>query len=368
MTKQIAVLAGDGIGQEVMPQALKILSAITEHGLEQFDFQFGEVGGLAYEKTGQHLPEQTKTLCEQSDAILFGSVGGPVSEQHLEKWHNCEANTILALRKMFHFSTNLRPAKVYQALLEHCPLKMKREALQALDLLIIRELNGDVYFGEHKRFVRQGRRVATDLAEYDEDQIAQVTHQAFQAAQKRRKKLTSVDKANVLSTSQLWREVVIEISAQYPDVTLEHMLVDNCAMQLIVNPAQFDVIVTGNLFGDILSDATSVIPGSLGLMASASLGANDFGLYEPSGGSAQDIAGKNVANPIAQILSAGLMLRYSFGMEKEATMIEDAVIATLNEGYVTQDIYSSGKKLVSTQEMTQKILEQVLKLIKIYSY
>ena len=264
-------------------------------------------------------------------------------------------NSILAIRKAFGFLANFRPAKVYPELADICPLKEEITA-GGVDMLIVRELCGDIYFGEHRRFERDGKRVATDVAEYDEEQISSVAHLAFQAAQKRRGKLTSVDKANVLHTSKLWREVVSEVSKIYPEVEYEDMLVDNCAMQIIKNPGQFDVILTSNMFGDILSDAAAVLPGSLGLTPSASLTKSGFGLYEPSGGSAPDIAGQGIANPVAQILSAAMMLQFSFGLLEEASAIQEAVEETLRRGIRTQDIQKKGKSTVSTEKFTDAVL------------
>ncbi len=357
--RKVAVLSGDGIGPEIMQQAIRVLKGL-EIG-KTFEINFAEVGGAGYDKYGVHYPDETHQLCEKSDAILFGSVGGPIQDAHLDKWKNCEANSILALRKNFQLSVNLRPAQLYPSLIPISPLKQS-VVEDGIDILIIRELVGDIYFGEHKQFVENNRRHATDLCEYNEDQIRIAAHQAFKSAQYRQKKVTSVDKANVLATSKLWREVLNEVANDYPDVTLEHMLVDNCAMQLILNPKQFDVIVTGNLFGDILSDAASVIPGSLGLMPSASFNQQGFGLYEPSGGSAPDLAGKNVANPIGQILSLAMMLRYSFDLNDEAIKIENAVKETLDSGLRTQDLWTSDTEnltKVSTQEMTDAIIEKM---------
>ena len=354
MQKIIAVLAGDGIGQEVMPQAVKILNIIANKYHHQFIIQGGYIGGAAYEKMGAHFPEETKVLCQNADAILFGSVGGPTQDAQLPKWKDCEKNSILALRKTFKLHANIRPARIYQELLAICPLKESLIA-NGLEFIIVRELVGDIYFGEHRQWLQDNKRHASDIAEYNEDQIAAVTHCAFQLAKNRRQKLTSVDKANVLDTSKLWREIVSEIAKEYPTVRLEHMLVDNCAMQLIINPVQFDVIVTANLFGDILSDAAAALPGSLGLMPSASLNEKGFGLYEPSGGSAPDIAGKNIANPIAQILSAALMLRYSFELHQEADAIERAVSEALKAGFRTKDIAEAGAPYVGTKEITEAI-------------
>ena len=355
MKKKIAVLPGDGIGEEVMTQALRVLAHVEKKYGHEFQTTKGLVGGAAWDKYGEHFPEPSRKLCEESDAILFGSVGGPVSEQHQEKWKNCEARSILAMRKIFGFNANFRPVKVYPELKELSPLK--REVIErGVDMLFIRELNGDIYFGEHKTFVKDGRRMAVDVAEYTEDQIAAVAHTAFQAARKRRNKVTSVDKANVLDVSKLWRAVVHEVAREYPDVQMEDMLVDNCAMQIIRDPSQFDVILTGNMFGDILSDAGAVLPGSLGLLASASLNAEGFGLYEPPGGSAQDIAGKGVANPIAQILTVAMMLRFAFALTEEAASIENAVAQALKLGVRTGDIARAGEKTVGTVEMSDKIL------------
>jgi 3-isopropylmalate dehydrogenase len=355
MKKTIAVLAGDGIGQEVVPCALAVIHSVAKKFNHDFTFVEGAIGGDAFDKSASHFPEETRTVCTQADAVLFGSVGGPVAEAHLPKWTNCERNSILSLRKTLNLSANLRPITIPAALGESSPLKnyLIREGI---DILIVRELLGDIYFGDHLRWNDDGVRYASDVAEYNEDQIRSVAERSFQFAQNRRKKLTSVDKANVLDTSKLWREIVTEVSHAYPDVELTHMLVDNCAMQLMLNPAQFDVVVTSNLFGDILSDAAAALPGSLGLIPSASLADNTLGLYEPAGGSAPDIAGKDIANPIAQILSAAMMFRHSFDLETEAQLIENAVRQTLNAGWRTRDIYTPKTQLVGTKEMTNKVL------------
>lgn len=359
MKKHIAVLPGDGIGEEVMTEALKVLTCISRRFGHQFVTTHGYVGGAAYERYGSHLPDETLSLCHSADAILFGSVGGPVSEQHQDKWRNCEANSILTLRKTFKFSANYRPVKIYPDVKEMSPLKAEIID-RGVDLLIIRELLGDCYFGEHKTFYQEDRRIATDVSMYTEDQVAAVAHVAFKAAGTRRMKVTSVDKANVLDSSKLWRTVVHEVGRNYPEIQLEDMLVDNCAMQLIRDPSQFDVIVTTNMFGDIISDAAAVLPGSLGLLSSASLNAEGFGLYEPPGGSAQDIAGTGRANPIAQILSTAQMLRFSFGLEEEASAIEHSVEEALKAGYRTQDIYSAkhgaNTKLVDCIQMSDRII------------
>ena len=355
-TKTIAVLSGDGIGPEVMKEALAILEQIASMFHHEFEFRHGLVGGAAFEVFGSHFPEEMRKMCEESDAILFGSVGGPVSESHLPKWKDCERNSILALRKAFRFATNYRPVRVLPEFAANSPLKS--EIIErGIDILFIRELLGDVYFGERKSFLQDGRRAASDLAQYNEDQIAQAAHSAFRAAGARKKHVTSVDKANVMETSRLWRTVVHEVAAQYPEITLVDMLVDNCAMQLVSDPSQFDVIVTSNLFGDILSDAGAVLPGSLGLLASASMNESGFGMFEPPAGSAPDIQGQGIANPIGQILSAAMMLRFAFGMEVEAKAIESAVEATITAGIRTKDIASAGsaEKAVSTRVMGEEI-------------
>lgn len=363
MDKHIAVLAGDGIGPEVMEQALRVLGTIAEKFGHRFSTTNALVGGAAYEKYETHLPEETKSVCRSSDAILFGSVGGPVGDMNNPKWKNCEANSILSLRKTFSFNVNYRPVKVIPELEYLCPLK-KEVIERGVDILFLRELLGDCYFGEHRTFnAENGVRTATDLITYDEEQIASIAEVAFKAAQKRRGKVTSVDKANVLDASKLWRAVVREVALGYPDVALEDMLVDNCAMQIVRDPSQFDVVVTGNMFGDILTDAAAVLPGSLGLLASASMNREGFGLYEPPGGSAQDIAGTGTANPVAQILCVALMLRHSFALETEAGAIESAVEKTLKEGYRTRDIARSGEanqKIVDTRGMSERILEHLL--------
>lgn len=358
MRKRIAVLPGDGIGPEVMAQALRVLSTIASKFHHQFEISEALVGGAAFDKYGCHFPDETADICRESDAILYGSVGGPIAEQHLEKWKGCEANALLALRKLFQLNVNFRPIQIFPQLVDACPIR-KEIIERGVDFIVLRELVGDIYFGEKRLFERQGRRVATDVAEYTEDQIAAIGHVAFQAARQRRRKVTSVDKANVLQTSKLWRVVMREVSKEYQDVTLEDMLVDNCAMQIIQNPAQFDVIVTSNMFGDILSDAAAVLPGSLGLMASASMNENHFGMFEPPGGSAPDIAGQGIANPIGQILSAALMLRFAFGLNDEAAAIESAVQGVLADGVRTRDISKPAERVSSTAEMGAAICAKI---------
>jgi 3-isopropylmalate dehydrogenase len=358
MAYKIAVLAGDGIGEEVMQEALKVLAAVSRKFNQQFQFSPALVGGSAFDKFGEHFPQQTQDICSDSDAILFGSVGGPVNEQHLEKWKNCEAKSLLAIRKAFNFNANFRPVVILKGLEELCPIKPERFP-GGIDMLFIRELVGDIYFGEHKTEILAGGRKATDVAEYTEAQIRDVAVVAFEAAKKRSFRVTSVDKANVLDTSKLWREVVTEVAIEYPEVILNHLLVDNCAMQLILNPSQFDVILTSNMFGDILSDAAAVLPGSLGLLSSASLNSAGFGMFEPPGGSAPDIAGKGIANPIGQILAAALMLRHAFGLTNEVSAIQNAVNVVIQKGYRTKDILTPNAKLVSTGEMGDLIANAI---------
>ncbi len=347
----IAVLAGDGIGPEVMQQSLRVL----HHLAPQIDIRHGLIGGAAYVEHNSHFPEPTKQLINHSDAVLFGSVGGPIDAAHLPQWQGCEVNSILALRNHLQLCTNFRPARFYPALHDISPLKNQLLA-DCYEILILRELLGDIYFGEKHTSTTDGITTAHDTATYDSTQITTLAHQAFQTAAGRSGRLISVDKANVLDTSKLWRQVFNEVATQYPTVVLEHMLVDNCAMQLILKPAQFDVIATANLFGDILSDAASALPGSLGMMPSASFNQHGFGLYEPSGGSAPDLAGKNIANPMAQILSLAMLLRHSLNMQAEATAIEQAIEQTLNDGYRTGDIMQTDCQLVGTREFTDQVL------------
>jgi 3-isopropylmalate dehydrogenase len=362
-TKSIAVLAGDGIGPEVMAEALKVLRKISDLYGHKFTYDEKKVGGSAWaacEAEGQtptHLPQATIDACEKADAILFGSVGGPVDQQNDPRWKDCEKNALLGLRKHFNLATNLRPACVYPFLAHLCPLKPSIIGA-GVDMLVIRELVGGIYFGEHRR---EGDK-AFDVMEYSVEQIRKPVIFAFQAARLRRKKVTVVDKANVLECSRLWREVAREEAKNFPDVELDFMYVDNAAMQIIQKPSFFDVIATGNMFGDILSDAASVLPGSLGLMPSASLG-DRVHMYEPSGGSAPDIAGKNVANPIGQILSGALMLRYSFQMEAEAACIEAAVETVLKSGALTGDLMEEGRKAdaVSTTAIGDAVVANMKK-------
>ncbi|MDD5056154.1 MAG: 3-isopropylmalate dehydrogenase [Candidatus Peribacteraceae bacterium] len=349
MRKRIALLPGDGIGPEVMAEAVKVLDAVAKKFKHSFTYEEAPVGGAAFDVCGEHLPQSTLDVCRRSDAVLYGSVGGPVNAQDQLKWKDAEKHAILGIRKALNLSINVRPAVVYNSLAHLSPLK-DRIIEKGVDILIIRELLGDVYFGERGT---KGKR-AWDVMDYTEDQIAPVIEFACQAARKRRKNVTVVDKANVLDTSRLWRKVAGDISPRFSDVAVEFLYVDNACMQLVTHPSRFDVIATSNLFGDIVSDVAATLPGSLGLMPSASLG-NKVHLFEPIGGSAPDIAGRGVANPVAQILSAGLMLRHSFGMESEAVAIESAVKQAIEQGARTGDIALKGEAVLGTKEMGDRI-------------
>lgn len=360
MAQNVAVLAGDGIGPEVMRSALKVI----EKAAPGFKFHEAPVGGHAIDLTGESLPPETLRVCEQSDAILFGSVGGPKWE-HLPPEKQPERGALLPLRRHFNLFANLRPVFLYPELMASCPLRSDIIA-GGVDLLIMRELTGDVYFGQPKGREGSGpEEKAFDSMVYHRYEIERICRVAFESAARRKKKVTSIDKANVLTSMVFWREVVTnyakEFNAKSPEkVELEHMYVDNGAMQLILRPGRFDVMLCPNMFGDILSDEASVLAGSLGMLASASLSEKQgFGLYEPSGGTAPDIAGKGIANPIAQILSGALMLRYSFGMEESAQKIEKAVRKAVQKGVRTADICAPGEKSVSTDEMTSEIISSL---------
>lgn len=353
MSKKIAVLPGDGIGPEIVEQAVKVLKAL---GCD-FEMEYADVGGVAYANHGHPLPDATLKLAKESDAILFGAVGD-FKYDHLER-HLRPEQAILGLRKALGLFANLRPAKCFKELTSASTLR--EEVVSGLDLVIVRELTGDIYFGTPR-----GRRTAPDgnfpgapeafdTMRYTVPEVERIARVAFEAARKRRGKVTSVDKANVLETSQLWRDTVIEVAKEYSDVTLEHMYVDNAAMQLVRAPKALDVVLTGNIFGDILSDEASMLTGSIGMLASASLNDKKQGLFEPSHGSAPDIAGKNIANPIATVLSAAMMLRYSFDMNDEADAIEKAVEKVLADGVRTGDIMSEGCRKVSCSEMGDAI-------------
>ncbi|HIP42847.1 MAG TPA: 3-isopropylmalate dehydrogenase [Aquifex aeolicus] len=352
---KIALLKGDGIGPEITEQALRVLGKIGEIYGVQFEYREGLIGGIAIDEMGTPLPDETLELCRDSDAILLGAVGGP-------KWDNLPTDKrpekgLLKIRKELDLYANLRPAKVWDALVAASPLK--EDVVKGTDMLVIRELTSGIYYGEPRGiFEEGGKRYAVNTMKYTEEEIRRVVRKGFEIAKKRRRKLTSVDKANVLEVSALWRQVVEEEKKNFPDVELEYLYVDNCAMQLVRRPTTFDVIVTGNIFGDILSDEAGVVVGSLGMLPSASIG-DKYALYEPVHGSAPDIAGKGIANPIATILSAAMMLKYSFGMDKAYDLIEKSVEETLNQGYRTPDIWSEGLIKVGTKEITDKILENI---------
>ncbi|SFF94786.1 3-isopropylmalate dehydrogenase [Novosphingobium sp. CF614] len=346
---RIAVFAGDGIGPEVTEQAVRVLRKLDLPGLELLE---GDVGGMAWRKHGHPLPEATLETARSADAILFGAVGD-FSCDHLER-HLRPEQAILGLRKELGLFANLRPARVFPGLEDLTTLRP--EVAARIDLLIVRELNGDVYFGEKgMRTLEDGRRQGWDMMSYAEDEVRRIAHTAFTAAMGRARRLCSVDKANVLETSQLWRDVMIEVSGEYPEVELSHMYVDNAAMQLVKNPGAFDVIVTGNLFGDILSDQASMCVGSIGLLASASLAEGTFGLYEPIHGSAPDIAGKGLANPMATILSAAMLLRHSLGLEEQAVRIEQAVAGALAAGVKGADLGGGA----GTREIGDAVVERL---------
>lgn len=356
MEKNIAVIKGDGIGPEIVDQALRVLDRIAEKYGHKFHYTEILMGGASIDATGVPLTEEALNTAKQSDAVLLGAVGGP-------KWDNQPAHLrpekgLLAIRKGLNLFANLRPAVLYEELNEACPLRPEIIG-DGFDMMIMRELTGGLYFGERKTAEENGVKKAIDTLTYDENEIRRIAVQGFNIARKRRSKVTSVDKANVLDSSRLWRSVVHQVAKEYPDVELEDMLVDNCAMQLVRDPKQFDVILTENMFGDILSDEASMVTGSIGMLASASLGDTTLGLYEPSHGSAPDIAGQNKANPIATILSASMMLRYSFDMVKEADDVDAAVKGVLKKGYRTGDIMSEGNILVTCSEMGDHILEEI---------
>lgn len=347
---KIAVLAGDGIGPEIMEQALVVLDALR---LPQVTLWHGDVGGAGYRKHGHPLPPETLEMAKAADAILFGAVGDPACDG-LER-HLRPEQAILGLRQALTLFANLRPATLFPGL--EAMSGLKPEIAREIDLLIVRELNGDVYFGEKAiRTLPDGRRQGYDFMSYAEDEVRRIAHLAFRAAQGRRKRLCSVDKANVLETSQLWREVVIEVAAEYPDVELSHMYVDNAAMQLVRAPKQFDVMVTENMFGDILSDCAAMLTGSIGMLPSASLDERGKGMYEPIHGSAPDIAGKNMANPLATILSVEMMLRYSLNEPTLADRVQAAVGAVLDQGLRTADIAAEGTRQVGTREMGDAVV------------
>lgn len=352
MNLKIGVIKGDGIGPEIVTEAMKVLDKVAEVYGHTNDYTQLLLGGASIDVHGVPLTDETIQMAKTCDAVLMGSIGG---DAKTSPWYKLEPSKrpeagLLKIRKALNLFANLRPAVLYDELKGACPLK-EEITEGGFDLMIMRELTGGLYFGERKTVEENGVLTAYDSLTYNENEIRRIAKRGFDIAQKRRKKVTSVDKANVLDSSRLWRKVVEEVAKDYPDVTLEHMLVDNCAMQLVKDPKQFDVVLTENMFGDILSDEASMVTGSIGMLASASLNETKFGLYEPSGGSAPDIAGKEIANPIATILSAAMMLRFSFDLDKEADAIEAAVAKVLKDGYRTIDIMSEGKTLVGTAQM-----------------
>ncbi len=357
MQKHICVMPGDGIGPEIVGEALKVLNAVADKFGHDFTTENALIGGAAIDATGGPLPEATVEACQKADAVLLGAVGGP-------RWDTLDPairpeKGLLGIRKALGLFANLRPATLFAELAGACLLRPDIVG-KGLDLIVVRELTGGIYFGKPAGTeVRDGKRTGWNTMIYDEEEIARIARVAFEAARKRRKKVCSVDKANVLDVSRVWREVVIEVGREYPDVELTHLYVDNAAMQLVRDPSQFDVIVTGNLFGDILSDEASVITGSIGMLPSASLGAGNPGLFEPIHGSAPDIAGQNLANPLATILSVGMMLRHAFNLDTEADAIENAVHKTLQQGFRTGDIMEEGKTRLGTVEMGSKVVENL---------
>lgn len=356
MKLNIGVIKGDGIGPEIVTEAMKVLDRTAEvYGHECVYTQL-LMGGASIDVHGVPLTDETISKAKLCDAVLMGSIGG---DTRTSPWYQLEPSKrpeagLLKIRKELNLFANLRPAVLYEELKEACPLK-EEIIKDGFDLMIMRELTGGLYFGERSTRDIDGVMTACDTLTYNEEEIRRIAKRGFDIAAKRRKKVTSVDKANVLDSSRLWKSVVEEVAKEYPEVTLEHMLVDNCAMQLVKNPAQFDVILTENMFGDILSDEASMVTGSIGMLSSASLNETKFGLYEPSGGSAPDIAGKGIANPIATILSAAMMLRFTFDLDREADAIEEAVQRVLRDGYRTIDIMSEGSIQINTREMGDRI-------------
>ena len=360
MNCNIVTIPGDGIGPEIVREACKVLDKVGEVYGHTFQYTKILMGGCSIDAYGVPLTDEALETTKKSDAVLLGAVGGNVGNS---KWYDVAPNLrpeagLLAIRKGLNLFANLRPAYLYNELADACPLK-KENIGDGFDMIIVRELTGGLYFGERHTEEVDGVLQATDTLTYNENEIRRIAIKAFDIAMKRRKHVISVDKANVLDSSRLWRKVVEEVAKDYPEVKLEHMLVDNCAMQLVMNPGQFDVVLTENMFGDILSDEASMITGSIGMLSSASLNETKFGMYEPSHGSAPDIAGKDLANPIATVLSAAMMLRYSFDMDKEADAIEAAVQQVLTDGYRTGDIYSEGCKKVGTMEMGNLIAAHI---------
>jgi len=360
MKFNVAVIPGDGIGPEIVAEAKKVLDKVGAKYGHEFEYTEVLMGGASIDACGVPLTDEALNTAKNSDAVLLGAVGGVVG---VDKWYELPPSLrpeagLLAIRKGLGLFANLRPAYLYNELKEACPLK-ESIAEAGFDMMVVRELTGGLYFGERKTEEVDGVMTATDTLTYNENEIRRIAVKAFEIAMKRNKNVISVDKANVLDSSRLWKKVVNEVSKDYPEVTLTHMLVDNCAMQLVKDPAQFDVILTENMFGDILSDEASMITGSIGMLSSASLGEGKLGLYEPSHGAAPDIAGKNLANPIATILSAAMMLRYSFDLDKEADAVEEAVKKVLEDGIRTGDIMSAGLTQVSCSQMGNEICARI---------
>ena len=360
MEYKIALIPGDGIGPEIVAEAKKVLDRVCEKYSHKFSYTEVLLGGASIDAHGVPLTEEAIAQAKASDAVLMGSIGG---DAKTSPWYKLEPSKrpeagLLAIRKALNLFANLRPAYLYNELRDACPLRDEIIG-DGFDMIIVRELTGGLYFGARKTTEENGVRTAVDTLSYNENEIRRIAIKAFEIARKRRNKVTSVDKANVLDSSRLWRSVVEDVAKDYPDVTLEHMLVDNCAMQLVRDPKQFDVILTENMFGDILSDEASMVTGSIGMLSSASLNETKLGLYEPSHGSAPDIAGQNKANPIATILSAAMMLRYSLDLDKETDAVEAAVQKVLTAGYRTGDIMSEGCKLVGTREMGDLIADAI---------
>ena len=360
MNYKVGVIRGDGIGPEIVAEALKVLNVVAEKFNETFDYTDILLGGASIDATGKPLTEEALETAKSCDAVLMGSIGGNTTTS---PWYKLPANLrpeagLLAIRKGLGLFANMRPAYLYEELKDACPL-IEDIIGDGFDLVVMRELTGGLYFGERKTFEEDGVTKAVDTLTYSEEEIRRIAIRGFDIAMKRRKKVTSVDKANVLDSSRLWRKVVNEVAKDYPEVELEHMLVDNCAMQLVRDPKQFDVILTENMFGDILSDEASMVTGSIGMLSSASLKEGSFGLYEPSHGSAPDIAGQDIANPIATILSASMLLRYSFNMDEAADAVDNAVKQVLKDGYRTVDIMSEGMTKVGCKEMGTLIAERI---------
>ncbi len=351
---KVCLLKGDGIGPEIVDSTIRVLDKVSKTYGFEIEYDEALLGGIAIDETGEPLPKETIDKCKAADAVFLGAVGG-------EKWdtlpgHKRPEAGLLGIRAALGLFANLRPASIYSALVDSSSLK--KEVLEGVDIMVVRELTGGIYFGKRETTTKDGEGFAYDTQAYSESEVKRIARKAFDIARQRNKKVTSVDKANVLDSSRLWRKAVIEVAKDYPDVELNHMYVDNCAMQLIRYPKQFDVIVTTNMFGDILSDEASMITGSLGMLPSASVSQSDFGLYEPIHGSAPDIAGLGIANPMATIRSAAMMLKYTFKEEKAAKAIEDAIESVLNKGFRTKDI-SDGGDFLNNQEITDKILAEI---------